>query len=66
MKPQKVNWRTLNNSIQLMTEQEIVDLLNEELTNRARASILERLHQRFCALRSQRERIEILAAAKAP
>lgn len=47
-----------------MTEQEIVDCLNEELAGPARASIMQRLHQRFCVLRAHRERAEILAAAK--
>ena len=43
----------------------MLSALNHELDNLKRVSILERLHQRYCALRSTRERIEILSKARA-
>jgi len=40
-------------------------MLNSERSGNKRISILERLHQRYNALRVSRERIEILSEAKA-
>ena len=61
----KTTWRKLNDNLAGMTEDEVLDALNHELDNLKRVSILERLHQRYCALRSTRERIEILSKARA-
>ena len=62
----QTNWRKLNKEINLLTEEQVLALLNEERTGRKRVSILERLHQRYTVLRAARERIEILKEAKAP
>jgi len=43
----------------------VLELLNAERAGRKRISILERLHQRYTALRTARERMEILREAKA-
>jgi len=40
-------------------------LLEHESKNRCRAMFLQRLHQRYNALRVSRERIELLAKARA-
>lgn len=48
-----------------MTEEKVLELLNAELAGSKRISILERLHQRYTALRAMRERLEILKEARA-
>jgi hypothetical protein len=49
-----------------MTEEEVFAMLTHESMNERRSSILERLHQRYCALRDARERIEVMAKAVRP
>jgi hypothetical protein len=61
----QTNWRKLNKEINTLSEDQVLVLLNAELQGRKRVSILERLHQRYTALRAARERIEILKEAKA-
>jgi len=46
-----------------MTEQQVLDLLNDERQNGKRSSVLARLHQRYTTLRAARERAEILKGA---
>ena len=59
-----MNWRKLNKELALMTEDQVLSLLNEERAGAKRISILERLHQRYTALRTARERIELLKEAQ--
>ena len=59
-----LNWRNLNANINSYSEEELKKLIIDELKNRKRSSILERLHQRFTVVRANRERMEILAQAK--
>jgi hypothetical protein len=59
-----MNWRKLNKELALMTEEQVLSLLNEERAGAKRISILERLHQRYTALRTARERIELLKEAQ--
>lgn len=61
-----MNWRELNKELPLMPEDQVLALLNDERANGKRVSFLERLHQRYTALRASRERLEILREAKAP
>ena len=61
----KHTWRTLNNILTKITEEEVWELLQAERTGGKRISILMRLHQRFCVLRLERERIVILQEAQA-
>lgn len=63
---QALNWRSLNNILSTLSEDEVMNLLNEERIGKKRASMLARLHQRYSSLRASRERIEILAEAKQP
>lgn len=58
------SWRSLHSKLGRLTEQEVYDLLQQELAAQKRASILERLHQRYCTLRAARERIEIMKGAQ--
>jgi len=64
MKP--LTWRALNNQLSMMTEQEVYAMLEEELSNQRRASVIQRLHQRANVLRVSRERLEILKLAVKP
>ena len=56
-------WRRLNDQLSAMTEQQVLDLLNDERQNGKRSSVLARLHQRYTTLRAARERAEILRGA---
>jgi hypothetical protein len=49
-----------------MTEADIWAMLEKERFGDKRASILQRLHQRYNVLRVSRERIELLKEAKNP
>lgn len=60
------NWRSLNAKINDMNEEEVLGLLNEERIGERRISMLQRLHQRYTALRAARERVEILKGAIKP
>lgn len=58
-----LTWRSLNDKIHTLTEEEVLELLNQERAGAKRISFLERLHQRYSMLRVARERIEILNEA---
>jgi hypothetical protein len=62
----KLSWRSLNDQLPTLTEEEVFAMLTHESMNERRSSILQRLHQRYCALRDARERIEIMAKAVRP
>ena len=51
-----MNWKKLNEAISSMTEDEVLTALNEEIEGKRRWTIVNRLHQRLCALRARRER----------
>jgi hypothetical protein len=59
------NWRVLNQHLNTFGEEKVRALLEHEMKNRCRAMFLQRLHQRYNALRVSRERIELLAKARA-
>lgn len=56
-----MNWRELNAQLNAMSEAEVKALLDAELIDRQRVTFVERLHQRYCALRAVRERAEMMA-----
>jgi len=56
-------WRSINHTLSSKTEEEVLQMLNEERTNQRRITILERLHQRYNTLRVARERIELMKEA---
>ena len=62
----KLSWRALNNQLSMMSEEEVLSLLDLEKVNEKRASVLQRLHQRYNVLRVSRERIELLSLAVKP
>ena len=55
-----MNWRELNEVINGFTEQEVLDLLEDERENARRSTVIIRLHQRYTTLRMLRERAELL------
>lgn len=63
---QKLTWRSLNNQLSMMSEEEVLTLLQVEKHGEKRASVLQRLHQRYNVLRVSRERIELLSLAVKP
>jgi hypothetical protein len=62
----KLSWRALNDRLATLSEDEVFALLTEEQLTERRSSHLQRLHQRYCALRDARERLEVMAMAVRP
>lgn len=62
----KLSWRALNNQLSLMNEADVLMLLESEKMGEKRASVLQRLHQRYNVLRVSRERIELMSLAVKP
>jgi len=62
----KNTWRSLNDRLPTLTEEEVLGMLNNERNTLKRVSMLERLHQRYNTLRVARERLELLREAKLP
>lgn len=58
-----MNWRDLNKKLNLLSESEVLELLEAERVGQRRVTFLERLHQRYTALRTARERVELLQEA---
>jgi hypothetical protein len=56
-------WRSLNNELSRMSEEDVLKLLNEERDGAKRVTMLQRLHQRYNTLRVARERLELLKGA---
>jgi len=56
----KLTWRELNHVLASKTEDEVLQMLNDERVNLRRVVVLERLHQRYNTLRVSRERVELL------
>lgn len=62
----KHTWRSLNDHLTEMNEDEVLAMLTAERKGLRRVSMLQRLHQRYTALRTARERVEILGEANRP
>ncbi len=54
------SWRSLNRRLNAMTEDEVKAALIAEIDGERRVTVVERLHQRFSALRATRERLELM------
>lgn len=54
------SWRSMNRRLNAMTEDEVKAALVAELDGERRVTVVERLHQRFSALRATRERLELM------
>lgn len=55
-----LTWRKFQSQINELTEQQLQELLAEERAIYRRVSMLVRIHQRLCVIRTNRERLEIL------
>lgn len=62
----EITWRKLNAELKTLDEAKVLEMLMAERRSAKRVSVLERLHQRYTALRASRERIEILQEARRP
>jgi hypothetical protein len=62
----KLSWRQLNDVLCNMNEADVWGMLEAERFGDKRASVLQRLHQRYNVLRVSRERIDLLKEAKNP
>jgi predicted lipoprotein len=58
-----MNWRNLNKQLNLLSEQQVLQMLNDERAGGRRVTFLERLHQRYTMLRAARERVELMKEA---
>lgn len=58
-----MNWRELNAKLNLLSEEQVLQMLNDERQGARRVTVLQRLHQRYTMLRATRERIELLKEA---
>jgi hypothetical protein len=61
-----LTWRKFQSELPNYSEAELLVLLNDERTKHRRVSMLERIHQRYCTMRANRERLEILKEGKTP
>jgi hypothetical protein len=61
-----LTWRTFQSNLPNYSEADLLALLDEERLKHRRVSMLERIHQRYCTLRANRERLEILKEGKKP
>ena len=61
-----LTWRTFQSNLPNYSEADLLALLDEERLKHRRVSMLERIHQRYCTMRANRERLEILKEGKRP
>ena len=61
-----LTWRKFQSELPNYSEAELLVLLNDERTKHKRVSMLERIHQRYCTMRANRERLELLKEGKKP
>lgn len=61
----KLTWRSMHQVLTKLSEEEVLKLLQEEQAGANRVGFLLRLHQRYCVLRLERERVLILRKATA-
>ena len=58
-----LSWRKLNEVLAGLSEEQVLRMLEDERITHRRATVLERLHQRYTMLRAARERVELLKEA---
>ena len=61
-----LSWRKFQIELNSYSEADLLALLDEERAQHRRVSMLERIHQRYCTLRTNRERMEIMKEGKRP
>ena len=60
----RLNWRSMIAVLSDLTEEQLKDALDAELKTHKRPAIARRLHQRYSAMRTARERVELLKGLK--
>jgi len=50
----EITWRKLNAELKTLDEAKVLEMLTHERESAKRVSVLERLHQRYTALRASR------------
>lgn len=50
------DWADLHARLKTFNEKELLEIINHEVATYHRKTIIERLHMRYCKLRSKRER----------
>jgi hypothetical protein len=61
-----ITWRKFHQEANEYGEEQLLAMLEEEKRVHKRVKMLERIHQRYCTLRANRERLEILKEGKRP
>ena len=59
-----MNWRELQRNFKTYTEADLQKMLEHEMKTEKRVSLVERIHQRLCALRAARERADLFPRLK--
>ena len=59
-------WRALNSQLSSLSEERVLELLEQERAGRRSLRMLNRLHHRASYLRTTRERIELMQEALIP
>lgn len=60
VKASDFSWREMMDVLSSLTENEVKFLLDSEMSELKRWSVIERIHQRYTMLRAARERSELL------
>lgn len=60
----KLNWRSMIAVLSDLTEDELKQALDAELKTHKRPALARRLHQRYSAMRTARERVELMKGLK--
>ena len=61
-----LTWRKFHSELPNYSEAELLASLDKERNQYKRVSMLERIHQRYCTLRANQERLEILKEGRKP
>lgn len=56
------SWQTINKAIGEFTEVDCKTAINMELMGKRRKDVASRIHQKYCTLRTNRERAELVSA----
>jgi hypothetical protein len=64
LKPILASWKTLNEGMKDLREDQLKAMLDYEIDNAKRQDVLARLHQRYNALRGKRERYELMTTGR--
>ena len=59
-------WRKFHLEANEYSEEQLLAMLEEEKLVHKRVKMLERIHQRYCTMRTSRERLEVLKFGKKP